>query len=78
MKKIREIVRLRLSCVAGVRQIAAACKIGTATGSEFAAKIESAVLSWPSAGAHGLAAYSSSPRSRLQYYRCEICGAISS
>ena len=51
MKKIREVVRLRLSCAAGVRQIAAACKIGTGTASQYVAKIESAGLSWPSAGA---------------------------
>ena len=49
MKKIREVVRLRLSCAAGVRQIAAACKIGIGTASDYVAKIESAGLSWPSA-----------------------------
>ncbi|MHB8723745.1 MAG: IS21 family transposase [Steroidobacteraceae bacterium] len=50
MKKIREVVRLRLSRGAGIRQIAAACNIGKTTASEYVARIEAAGLIWPSAG----------------------------
>ncbi len=49
MKKIREVVRMRPSCAAGVRQTAAACKIGIGTASDYVAMIESVGLSWPSA-----------------------------
>lgn len=52
MKKIKEVVRLRLSRGAGVRQIAAACNIGKITASEYVARIESAGLSWPSENVH--------------------------
>jgi transposase len=50
MKKIREIVRLRLSRKASVRQIAAACNVGRTTVSEYLARIEAAGLTWPAAG----------------------------
>lgn len=50
MKKIREVIRLRLSRKASVRQIAAACNIGRTTVSEYLARIEAAGLTWPSAG----------------------------
>ncbi len=49
MNKIREVIRLRLSKQAGVRQIASACGIGRTTASEYVARIEAAGLSWPSA-----------------------------
>jgi transposase len=50
MKKIREVIRLRLSRNASVRQIAAACNIGRTTVSEYLARIETAGLVWPAAG----------------------------
>ena len=50
MKKIREVIRLRLSHGSSVRQIAAACGIGRGTVSEYLARIESSGLTWPSAG----------------------------
>jgi len=50
MNKIREVIRLRLSNQAGIRQIASACGIGRTTASEYVARIEAAGLSWPSAG----------------------------
>ncbi len=49
MKKIQEVVRLRLALGAGVRQIASSCNIGRSTVSEYVARIESARLSWPEA-----------------------------
>jgi transposase len=50
MKKIREVIRLRLCRKASVRQIAAACNIGRSTVSEYLARIKAAKLAWPSAG----------------------------
>ena len=40
MKKIREVIRLRLSQNAGIRQIALACGIGRTTASEYVARID--------------------------------------
>jgi transposase len=53
MKKIREVIRLRLSRKASVRQIAAACNIGRTTVSEYLARIEAGGLVWPAAGELG-------------------------
>ena len=50
MKKIREVIRMRYSLGAGIRQIAAACNIGRTTVSEYGERAEAAKLSWPSAG----------------------------
>ena len=50
MKKIREVIRMRYSLGAGIRQIAAACNIGRTTVSEYVERAEAAKLSWPSAG----------------------------
>ena len=50
MKKIREVIRMRYSLGAGIRQIAAACNIGRTTVSEYLERAEAAKLSWPSAG----------------------------
>jgi len=49
MKKMQEIVRLRLGSNASVRQIAAACGVGRSTVSEYLARIDAAGLNWPSA-----------------------------
>lgn len=49
MKKIQEIVRLRLGLGASVREIAAACNIGRSTVADYLARIEQAKLSWPGA-----------------------------
>jgi len=53
MKKIQEIVRLRLDRKASVRQIAAACSIGRTTVSEYLARIDAAGLTWPEVGELG-------------------------
>jgi transposase len=50
MKKIQEVIRLRLDRMASVRQIADACSIGRSTVSEYVSRIDAAGLSWPSAG----------------------------
>ncbi len=49
MKKIREVIRMRYSLNAGIRQIASACNIGRTTVSEYVERAEAAKLSWPSA-----------------------------
>lgn len=47
MRKIREVVRLRQDRKLGVREIAAACKIGRTTVNEYVHRAEAAGLSWP-------------------------------
>lgn len=49
MKKIREVIRMRFSLGAGIREIAAACNVGRTTVSEYVERAETAELSWPSA-----------------------------
>jgi len=53
MKKIRELVRLRLDRQASVRQIAAACNIGRTTVSDYLSRLEASGLTWPAAGELG-------------------------
>jgi len=47
MRKIREVLRLRLGHRASVRDIAAACRIGRTTVNEYVHRAEAAGLGWP-------------------------------
>ncbi len=47
MRKLREIVRLKLQCGASQREIATACGVAPSTVSDHAARIAVAGLSWP-------------------------------
>jgi transposase len=47
MRKLREIVRLKLQCGASHRDIATACGIARSTAGEYAARIAAAGLTWP-------------------------------
>jgi len=47
MRKLREIVRLKLHCKSSQREIARACDIAPSTVSDYAARIAVAGLSWP-------------------------------
>ena len=46
MRKIREILRLRLSCKIGVREIARSCSISHSTVGEYLSRVEKAGLTW--------------------------------
>jgi transposase len=47
MRKIREVLRLRLQCGLSKREIAASCKIGLGTVYEYVRRARDAGLSWP-------------------------------
>lgn len=49
MKKIRELVRLKLDCKASLSQIASACNISRTTASQYCSRIVAAKVSWPQA-----------------------------
>lgn len=46
MRKVREILRLSLSCKLGVREIARSCSISHSTVGEYLGRVEKAGLSW--------------------------------
>jgi transposase len=47
MRKVKEVLRLKLSCGLSNRQIAKSCSIGRATVSEYLHRAKNAGLSWP-------------------------------
>jgi transposase len=47
MRKLREILRLRLNCGASVRQIALSCKLSASTVGDYVARARVAKLAWP-------------------------------
>src|SRR5215471_7633293 len=47
MRKIREVLRLRLQCGLSKRQIAASCSVGLGTVYEYVRRARDAGLSWP-------------------------------
>ena len=49
MRKVREILRLRLECGRTMREIAVSCAVGPATVSDYLARAHAAGLTWPQA-----------------------------
>lgn len=47
MRKLREVVRLKLQCHASQREIATACGISRSTASDYVARVVAAKLTWP-------------------------------
>jgi transposase len=47
MRKLREVVRLKLQCRASQREIATACGIAASTASDYVGRVEAAKLTWP-------------------------------
>ena len=47
MRKVREILRLRLGMGLSARQVASSCKISPSTVNEYEKRIRAAGLSWP-------------------------------